>query len=279
LIKPDLVNVDGDKIVLCEKKDNKTLDNFIHQYKYAGSYLDRREAIDYCALFPDEPKAMELLKTAASTDRFYGLRAYALDQFDFKNERIKTAVESTVAGIVKNDPNTVVRAKAIELLGQYKKAEYKPLFEKAVSDSSYSVSGSALEALSDLDPESALAFTKKIMHQPAKGNLAAAISAVLIKENDTSNVGIVSDKFKKIKDVQDKLDLLPGFASLLLQIQNNDSFKNGIDVIVNFRNNFPGAQHDEMVAYINKDILQQVAEYKERAGLKEHVDYVKSKMN
>src|SRR5579862_4430607 len=67
--KPDLVNVDGDKITLCEKKDNKTLDNFIYQYKYAGLYLDRREAIDFCAKNQDDPKAVELLKTAMK-DKF-----------------------------------------------------------------------------------------------------------------------------------------------------------------------------------------------------------------
>ena len=30
--KPDLINVDGDKILLCNKTDHKTIDNFIFQY-------------------------------------------------------------------------------------------------------------------------------------------------------------------------------------------------------------------------------------------------------
>ncbi len=47
--RPDLVNVDGQKTLLAEKKDNKTLENFIHQYKYAGYYLDRREAVDFAS--------------------------------------------------------------------------------------------------------------------------------------------------------------------------------------------------------------------------------------
>jgi aminopeptidase N len=47
--KPDLINVDGDKILLCEKTEHKTLDNYIFQYKNAGLYLDRREAIDFAA--------------------------------------------------------------------------------------------------------------------------------------------------------------------------------------------------------------------------------------
>ena len=59
--KPDLINVDGDKIVLCEKQDNKTQENFIYQYKHAALYLDRREAIEFCAQHQDDPEARALL--------------------------------------------------------------------------------------------------------------------------------------------------------------------------------------------------------------------------
>ena len=62
--KPDLVNVDGDKIFCWNKKDNKTLDNFIHQYKYAGNYLDRREAIEFASQKQDDPKALESVKNS-----------------------------------------------------------------------------------------------------------------------------------------------------------------------------------------------------------------------
>ena len=47
--KPDLVNVDADKILLWEKTDNKTAENFIFQYKHAPNYLDRKEALDFFA--------------------------------------------------------------------------------------------------------------------------------------------------------------------------------------------------------------------------------------
>ena len=165
--KPDLVNVDGDKILLCEKTDNKTLDNFIHQYKHAGLYLDRREAIDYCAGLQSDPKALELLKTAMK-DRFYGLRNYTLDQLDFKNDTVKQAAEPILADLAKNDPKTIVRAKAIELLAQYKNPVYKNLFQKATSDSSYSVAGNALEALAEIDMIAATEIAQKFSKLPAK---------------------------------------------------------------------------------------------------------------
>ena len=34
--KPDLINVDGDKALLCEKNDNKPLEEFMYQYDHAG---------------------------------------------------------------------------------------------------------------------------------------------------------------------------------------------------------------------------------------------------
>ncbi|HQU57446.1 MAG TPA: M1 family aminopeptidase, partial [Chitinophagaceae bacterium] len=62
--RPDLVNVDGDKIMLWSKDDHKTLDNYIFQYKNAGNYVDRREAIEFAANHLDDEKAVDLLKTA-----------------------------------------------------------------------------------------------------------------------------------------------------------------------------------------------------------------------
>ena len=42
----------------------KPLENFVYQYKHAGLYLDRREAIEYCAEHQDEALAQALLKQA-----------------------------------------------------------------------------------------------------------------------------------------------------------------------------------------------------------------------
>ncbi len=276
-IKPDLINVDGDKIILCEKKDNKSLDNFIHQYKYAGLYLDRREAIDYCARYQDDSKALDLLKTALK-DRFYGLRTYVIDKLDLKNETVKLAVEPLLAELAKNDPKPGVRAKALELLGSFKNAAYKPLFTESIRDSSYSVAGNALEALSQLDMEAAAAEVQKILNQPAKGKLAAAIDAVLIETRDTGSFEIIANNFEKINDLQDRLDLLPGLAGAVLQTQDKDQFIRGVNIIVKFRDNFPGHQHDEVAAEINKNILKAMVDIKENAGFKELADYIRTKL-
>ena len=142
--KPDLINVDGDKVLLCEKTEHKTLDNYIFQYKNAGLFVDRREAIDYAARSQsDDPKALDLMKTALK-DKYYGLRIYTLQKLYLQNDSVKKLFEPVLADMAVNDPKTLVRARAIEALGRYKKDLYKPLFLKSINDSSYSVAGTCL---------------------------------------------------------------------------------------------------------------------------------------
>jgi len=65
-----------------------------------------------------------------------------------------------LADMAENDPKTLVRARAIEALGKYKKDSYKPLFLKSINDSSYSVAGSSLNALGAIDTALALEKAK-----------------------------------------------------------------------------------------------------------------------
>jgi len=84
--KPDLVNFDGDKILLCAKSENKTLNEYIYQYKYAGQFVDRREAVDFASKNLDDPKAVDLLKTALK-DPYFGIRSFVIGKLDL-NKRM-----------------------------------------------------------------------------------------------------------------------------------------------------------------------------------------------
>jgi aminopeptidase N len=272
-----LVNVDGDKIVLGEKKDNKTRDNFINQYKYAGLYLDRREAIDVCAKNQDDPKALELL-TLALKDKFFGLRSYTIGKLDLKKDAVKQAAEPILADIAAHDPRTVVRASAIAALGKFKKAKYKSLFEKAVNDSSYSVAGSALDALGMIDSTEAFNDAKKLSKYPAKGKLSGAIANALIKYGDENDFDIITDNFRKMPLSRAKLNFLQAYSNLLAKIKNTDKLKRGVDEIVKFRDAIPSQARVNTDPVINNTILKNLATKKDGEGLKDQADYIKSKM-
>ena len=132
--KPDLINIDGDKLLLCEKTEHKTLDNYIFQYWNAGLYVDRREAIEYAAGQQEEDfKALYFMKTALK-DKYQGLRLYAMQRLNIKNDSLRKIFEPLLVDMAKSDPKSLLRAGAIEAMGSYKKEIYKPFFVKSVND-------------------------------------------------------------------------------------------------------------------------------------------------
>jgi len=275
--KPDLVNFDGDKILLCTKKENKTLDEYIHQYKYAGSYLDRREAIDFASKHQDDAKAVTFLKTALK-DKYEGLRGFTLSHIDMKKDLVRKEVEPVLLDLAKNDPKKTVRAAAIAKLGTYKKPEYASLFKAATNDSSYSVAGNALEALSDIDSLGALAEARRLAQQPAKGNLSSAITAIMIESGDESSAEMILKNFESMPLSQNKFNLLQSMGDFLGKTKNADIFKRGIDDIVTFRDAIPEAFKGQTDPYINGVLLKGLAAKKKEAGLTEQSDYVISKL-
>jgi aminopeptidase N len=275
--KPDLVNFDGDKVLLCTKKENKTLDEYIHQYKYAGNYLDRREAIDFASKKQDDPKAVEFLKTTLK-DKYDGLRNFAIGKLDLKKEGVKKAVETVLADLAKNDPKRPVKASAIEKLGEYKKPEYASLFKTAINDSSYSVAGNALAALAEVDSLAAFNEAKRLANEETKGNLSDAITTILIASGDEATADMILTSFEKMPLSQNKFNLLQSIGSFLAKTRNMDIVKRGIDAIVEFRDAIPEPFQGQTNPFINGVLLKGLVANKKDAGLKEQADYILSKL-
>jgi aminopeptidase N len=273
--RPDLINVDGDKIILCQKEDHKTLENFIYQYKHAGLYLDRREAIEYCAEHQDDAAAIGLLKLALK-DPYFELRMLTMNSLDMDKPEIKTAMEPMLLDLATSDRDRNVQGNAISLLGTFKKDDYKALFLKKTTDSSYTVSGNALYALSALDETQAYQLAKQFYKYPAKGELNSAIVAIFIKEGTDSNFNYIIEGFRKMPELSlEKVETFPQFAALTLKMDNTEQFKKAIDAIVKYRDALPVTEKGEISKLINDNFLKPIGDRKESAGLKEQAEYVR----
>ena len=276
--RPDLINVDGDKVLLCEKTDHKTLGNYIFQYKNAGLYLDRREAIDFAAMnMDDDPEAFNLLKTALK-DRYYGLRLYTLQKFNAQNDSLRKFVEPLVAFMAENDPKSLVRAGAIEMLGKFRNEIYKPLFLKEINDSSYSIAGSALKALNAIDSSAAIVQAKAFSLQHVKGDLGDEVTYILFTYAGENDFDALAGQFDNLPFGSMKLMILQPFANLLKRIKNPGNFMKGIDIIVRFRDSLPEHYRQMITPYINGMILYGIASSKKSEGMTEQADYVISKL-
>jgi aminopeptidase N len=280
--RPDLVNVDGDKVLLAEKRDNKTLENFVHQYKHAATYLDRREAVDAAAKNQDDPKALELLKTAMK-DKYHGLRNYTLSRLDMKRETVRKEVEPLLAELAKSDAKSTVRASAISLLANFEKPEYKSIFIKGISDSSYTVAGNSLEALLKVDSAAALTEAKRLGTKETKGKLVEAITKVMIKSGDESGFEVIAGAFGKMPLSQAKFNLVQPFSEFLVTVNDTKNFKEGVDLIVDFRNEVEQYGLGPVINnFLNGIITKKEAAKStasDKTNLQEQIDYVKAKVS
>ena len=281
---PDLINVDADKVMLWNKKDNKTLDNYIHQYKFAGNYVDRLEAIQFASQNQDDPKALELLRTALK-DKYHNVRNNTIFSLDLEKEKVKQSVEPILADLARNDKKSTVRANAIHQLGEYKKTEYIPLFKSATNDSSYSVAGNALNALLEVDPASAAAIAKQLDKKPAKGALKTSLLNAKAASGDENLEEEFIGRFNSLPVSQAKFQTLGPLGTYLGALKNVDKVKAAVDNIVKFREAIPQQFRNQTDPFIN-ETLQKIATKKEEAlkadpnntSLKDLVDYIKSKI-
>ncbi len=283
--KPDLVNVDGDKIILCEKNDHKTLANFIYQYKHAGLYLDRKEAIDYCAKNQTDPQALELLKLAMK-DKYFDLRNYTLTRLDLKDPTVKSQIEPILIDLADHDPEPTVQGNALGALTYYDKQEFKSLFQKHLNDSSYTVAGNALEGLMLLDPEAAYTSAREQIKKPAKGELMTALAIIMIKANDETGFDAVNDYFGGLHNKMPlKMELLQPMCEYIANINSTEKVKAGVDQIIRFRDALAKDRDSSAVPVIDS-LMKQIVEKKQstkssssdKAAVQSQIDYIEAKL-
>ncbi len=273
--RPSLINVDGDKIILCEKKDNKTLDNFIFQYRNAGLYVDRLEAIEFCAKNATNPKAAELLKLGLK-DPFAGLRRLTLMDLNMKNDTVRKEFEPIIADLAANDPDRRVKSVAVEILGSYKNPGYTQVFVKGAGDSSYNVAGNSLVALDVVDSSLALSLARKYAKEPSKGRLQRAITTIIMKSGDENEFEAVTKNTREILATNNQtLRFCSPYIAYLDKIKNTEQVKEGVKIVVDYSKTLPTRYQKQVDSNIIKP-LKQLADKKEAEGLKEQADYIRS---
>jgi aminopeptidase N len=230
--KPDLINVDGDKILLCEKTDNKTAENFVHQLKYAPLYLDRREALDYFS-----KKGMKELAEGLK-DKYEGLREYTINKLAAGKLAKDATVIQGIEDMVAKEKDKKTKAAALQFLAATADKKYLTLFKNNIADSSYSVAGAALNGIAALEPDNAYTLAKKYSTD-AKGDMGAIVGEIIMDKGLESDFDFISESYDKLPLSQEKIQGSATFAAYLEKVQNLSNVKKGIDKIIKFRNLVP----------------------------------------
>ncbi|WP_074418534.1 M1 family aminopeptidase [Hydrotalea sp.] len=274
--KPNLVNVDADKILLAQKTDHKTVSEFFYQYNHAQNFLDKREAVVYGSNHLDDVLGYTLVENALY-DPFFRIRINALNIFNTTNQSLHQPTIDKIEKLAKADPKKLVRASAIDVLGKLKNKDYKNFFVDALQDSSYSVAGAALSALSKIDSVEAFKQALQLSKVTAKGHLLSAIVNTFIHYGDADNFDYVAYNFSQLPVGQEKFEILPDFTVFLSKISDSTQFRKGIDYIIQFKKDIPLAYHEQTDPFINL-FLNELKSKKQSMGQLNLANYITEKL-
>jgi aminopeptidase N len=154
--------------------------------------------------------------------------------------------------------------------------KYEPLFTKYVNDSSYSVSGTALDGLSKLEPAQAYSLAKKY-GKDAKGKLGNVVADIVMKNPTEDDFNIILKNYKNPVTTQDeaiaKIKGTTTFADYLSKLKNNENVRRGVVEIMNFRNQIP-PNFRSMVDPGFKKAFSKISTAKRSEGNAQLADYI-----
>jgi aminopeptidase N len=266
------VNVDNDKTLLWFKDESKTMSEYAFQYFNARNFIDRLEAINEAAENLTDKNAQAILK-AALKDSFYVIRARAIQSYN--PTALDEATENTFVQLAGTDPSSEVREQAIDALSGTYNENYIDLFTSLTKDSSYVVSGAALDALEKIDSSAALSIATKASTQKIKKRLNTSVTAILAKYGDENIFDFIAKQFEVLNDQSaEKFYMTVAFGQLLHKVNSPSKFKKGIDLIVKFRESIPKEYRSQSDPYFNTKVLAEILKAKKAKGQQDLVDMV-----
>lgn len=254
--KPKLVNVDSKRTLLAEIEDSKSIENYVNQYYIAPKYEDRREAITYLADHQSEKISFDALSKALN-DKYYGIRILAIEKIDISNAAAGPALQ-TIEKLAKEDPKTLVQAAAIKKLEVTKNVKYLPLYIQAMESKSYSVKGSALEALYGLDKNSAMLELKKYSDPETQEYMKNALIPIYIMAKDESHMPFVAENLIAgmffTDDAKTQSTYKEGFQ-WVINSSNEKATQNLVDSFVEVGNRYKQYGADKMATQVLNQVL------------------------
>jgi aminopeptidase N len=227
---PSLIDFDGERVVLCQKTENKTVDNYVFQYNNSGNYVAKMEALEKLAEEQKKSDPARYALQSALNDKFFDVRRYAIEQIRI-SEANKETVLPEIEILARGDKYSKVREAAIKKLDFQRDNKFLPVFEAALSDSSYIVAAAALRAISNLDATKALEKTK-LFEGDMNININDAVADVYATKADQSYQAAFEDKVHK-SIPSNKYLLMYYYANFLCRMDDKNTVLKGLDFLYN----------------------------------------------
>lgn len=158
--EPLWISVDSERMLLCERKEEQSVEEWVRQYYKSMRFQDRYDALRELKYRQADNKDVIGVFETALADPFWVLRSVAAESIDLEEAKSNPLVDK-LKKMAREDRHSDVRATAIEKLGSLENKKLLPLFKEAFAkDQAYRVMYSALKAIERLDSKEAMKMAK-----------------------------------------------------------------------------------------------------------------------
>ncbi len=214
---------DHQQMLLTQMEEIKTEEMWVAQYKLAKRWKARQVALDNIG----EINKNELILLALN-DAHWSIRAQAVNEINASMKQPESLVyRDAILKMATSDKNYNVRVACLSYIEANAPAKDLPsIFQNIVlSDSSYTVVGSAIASLYRLDEKLALAEARKLAPN-VKNPLLSVVSSVLGAAGDKTDLAFFSNQIAtKSFSRYDGISILNGLAILGVKLETEDQTK------------------------------------------------------
>jgi len=258
--KPDWVDFDSQKMLLCVKNEDIHTDERIFEYNHATKYLARYEALRSLSTKLSKPGVRDVLMKALH-DRYWYLRRYAINKLsddtlqDFKIELKNMAV---------SDSSSLVRATAIGILAKNfsKDASLMNIYRGALNDSSYTVETDGLSAIAKIDKAEAMKDAKQ-MESSDETDLLLGIADLYSHYGSDSNSDFFVQLAGHVTGFEPQIYYVAIYGQYLKLCKNDENISKGIGILANI---YIHGSNRLAKFYARSSLQQIVAWYQDREG-------------
>ncbi len=222
--KPDLVDVDGDKVLLGIIGDNKTNEELTYQYLKSYKFKTKENAL--VRLFENKVENIEPIMDKALSESFWNFRYLALKNFDRIPTELKPKYYIQVIDMVRQDKHPKVQLEALNVLGKYYDTQNNEFVYRQLLNNPYQhIQAKALMLYAQLKPAEGL--NKAIEFD--KTNKPILEQAVGYVYSLRGSIGFDEFFVKKIDERKDSGIYFPQYAEFLSNQKNEARILKGIN--------------------------------------------------
>ena len=257
--KPDLVNFDAEKMLLCVKEEHKTIKELAFQYNNAPLYLDRYEAI---VQLNDSIKNSLAKATTikALNDKTWKIRWLTILLLDTLKDN---SIKQKLMAMATTDEKSAVRATAIESLSKnFSGDDLKGIYKTGSNDRSYRVVGESMSAMIKADSVEALKLAQQFENE-TNLHLLTNVAKIYSQKGTNENNKFFINACNKLKGYE-KTSILSYYGTFL-QRCNDDTINKGVAFLKGIASDTTNEKWHIYYARKSMDDLINMYEIKEEA--------------